>query len=75
MKKINAWEQETMVNGSFGAVLVTERENDYEAFLEKEFHAPAYMFRIPKESTSPDEMILMAINQAESYDQILFNEA
>lgn len=74
MKKINAWEQEIMVDGSVGAVLVIERRNEYEAFLEKEFYAPTYMFGVPVESTTPGEVILMAINQAETYNRILFEE-
>lgn len=74
MKKVNAWKQEVFANLENHTIFVIENKDEYQVFLEKEFYAPAFMFGVPKETTTPGETMLMAVNQAEKMSRILFSE-
>lgn len=67
MKLTNAWIEEIEINGKGYAVMVLERDKEYEVYLERAGYAMRYMFGLEKQTNTLQETMETAIANAPDY--------
>lgn len=67
MKKINAWEEVIHMANEDYTVIMTERNETYELFIEKPHYAMQFMFGLPAEQQSKEEAFDLGIANAPDY--------
>lgn len=68
MKKINAWEETTIIEDNFYTIMLIEIESDtYDAYIDNGKEPMKYMFGVPVDQQSAEEAMEMAIANAPDY--------
>lgn len=74
MKKINAWEHETTVNGKEYTLILIETAQSYDAYICTDDYPFEYMFGLPKEEYSVTSAMETATLNAPDYVQVFEEE-
>ena len=68
MKRINAWEEKTIIEDSFFTITLIEIESEtYDAYIDDGKQPMKYMFGLPVNQQSAEEAMEIAIANAPDY--------
>lgn len=67
MKTMSAFEESKTIKGEKCNVILIEREDTYEAFLEQPDYPMEFMYGIPKTDVSPEFAMKLAKGNAKNY--------
>ena len=64
MKKINAWEETTTINGKEYTITIIEHGTDFDAYISAEHYPMTYMFGLPMDQTQAKKPMVLTLSDA-----------